>query len=252
MPADKPIISRRLGAANIASGHMILRMYELSAADMERLAGWPADAGHFAGGIRAPWPEDRIAIELAVASADARGKALSDQEQRATVRRLIPWLVRRLLTPEDAAGNVLVLRLDGRLQTGGLVEVLHRMDPIHTSLFHFTGASRLSPAEPLPAASLSLTASADVLAEIMQDAVLPLAGAVRLRVFAVPPELTATLLRCEHLDADCWTTILPQVSLFIGPSASLQSVFLVGPPNAQELRARLINGSAGHTPHPAP
>lgn len=225
---------------------MILRMYELAAADMERLAGWPAEAGHFAGAIRAPWPADRIAIELAVSSADARGKSLTAQERRATVRRLIPWLARRLITPEDAAEPALVLRIDGRLQPGGLVEVFRRIDPTHTSLFHFTGAARLSAAEPLPAASVSMLVSTDVLGDIAQDSAVSLQGGARLRAFGVGANVVPMVLSCQSVEDERWGTILPQVSLFIGPSASLESVFVIGPTSAEELRQRLVNGAAAH------
>lgn len=222
-------------------------MYELAAADMERLAGWPAEAGHFAGALRAPWPSDRMAIELAVSSADARGKSLSAQERRATVRRLIPWLARRLITPEDSSGPALVLRVDGRLQPGGLVEVFRRIDPTHTSLFHFTGAARLSDAEPSPAASVSMLASTEVLGDIAQDASVSLQGGVRLRAFAVPAEVAPMVLSCESVEDERWGVLLAQVKLFIGPSASLGSVFVIGPASAEELRTRLLNGAAAHS-----
>lgn len=229
---------------------MILRMYELAAADVERLAGWPAEAGHYAGPIRAPWSPDRIAIELAVASADARGRALSDQEQRATVRRLIPWLARRLLVAEDPQGPALVVRVDGRLASGGVLDVLGHVDPIHTSLFHFTGASRLSPLEPLPSASLSMVTTPEVLTQVAQNQSLALHGGARLRAFAVPRELAPVVISCEGVEDERWQTVLPQVSLFISPSATLQSVFVVGPANAQELRQRLVNGAASAVHHP--
>lgn len=220
-------------------------MYELAAADMERLAGWPAEAGSFAGPIRAPWPADRLAIELAIAPADARGRPLGDEDQRATVRRLIPWLARRLLPP--AAGlrrQAFIVRADGRLQPGSLLEVFRHLDPTQSSLFSFSGASRLSPNDPLPAASAALLADAELLSALCADASLALEGGVRLRAMAVPAESAPIVLDCLSPDDDRWVDLLQQVSLFLGPSASMQSVFVVGPANAEELRRRLSVGDS--------
>jgi hypothetical protein len=218
---------------------MILRMYELAAADVERLAGWPAEAGRYAGALRSAWPRDRWAIELAVATADAQGRQQTERERQATMRRLIPWLARRLFIAGPAASHALVIRLDGRLQTGGLVEAMPYLDPAHTGLFSFTGASRLSPTEPLPPASISLLGDLDVLADLCANPALSLVGGARLRAFAVPHELAPELLSCAEPEDERWPDLLPQASVFIGPSATMQSVFVIGPANAEELRQLL-------------
>ena len=215
---------------------MILRMYELAAADVERLAGWPAEAGRYAAPLRSEWPRERLALELAVASADAQGRQQTPSERQATMRRLIPWLARRIFTAGPAASHALVMRLDGRLQTGGLVEAMPYLDPAHTGLFSFTGASRLSPTEPLPPASISLLGDLDVLADLCANPALSLAGGARLRAFAVPHELAPELLSCAEPDDARWRDLLPQASALIGTSATMHSVFIIGPENAEELR----------------
>src|SRR5687768_6901639 len=169
---------------------MILRMYELAAADMERLAGWPGEAGHVAGTIRA-LARDRLAIELAIASSGRTGRELTAGERQSVMRRLIPWVAGRIMSEPARAQQTLVARLDGRLQPGSLIEVVPYLDPAHTGLFNFTGASRLSPAEPFPAGSISMAGDAEMLSAICADPSVILHGGVRLRAFLAPAE-TAT------------------------------------------------------------
>ena len=218
--------------------NLLLRVYELAAADLERLAEWPAEAGHYAGPIHAAWPDDRKALELEVAPPQGGRRA----HVETAVRRLIPWVLRRFVKPEDAGGPALVLRFDGRFQSGGLLSVLQQVDPTHTSLFQFTGAERLSAAEPLPAASLSLLASMEVLERLVLANSLALKGALRLRVFALPRHLAPVLISCQSLDDERFSSVLPQVQFFIAPAARLNSLFLIGPRDSLELRVRLVLG----------
>ena len=172
---------------------MILRMYELAAADMERLAGWPGEAGSFAGPIRA-LSRDRLAIELAIASTGRTGRELTQGERQAVMRRLIPWVARRIMSEGPGAKQALVARLDGRLQPGSLIEAVPYLDPSHAGLFNFTGASRLSPAEPFPAASISMVGDVEMLTAVCADDAVVLHGGVRLRAFLAPAE-TARAVR---------------------------------------------------------
>ena len=217
---------------------MILRMYELAAADMERLAGWPGEAGSFAGPIRA-LSRDRLAIELAIASTGRTGRELTQGERQAVMRRLIPWVARRIMSEAPGAKQTLVARLDGRLQPGSLIEAVPYLDPSHAGLFSFTGASRLSPAEPFPAASISMVGDVEMLTAICADSAVVLHGGVRLRAFLAPAETARGLLTLAQPDDVRWDDHLSQISCFLGPAASMESLFVIGPANAEELRHTL-------------
>jgi hypothetical protein len=217
---------------------MILRMYELAAADMERLAGWPGEAGSFAGPIRA-LTRDRLAIELAIASTGRTGRELTQGERQGVMRRLIPWVARRLMAEGIREKLGVVARLDGRLQPGSLIEAIPYLDPSHAGLFNFTGASRLSPSEPFPAASISMVGDVEMLGAICADQAVALHGGVRLRAFMAPAETASALLTLTQPDDGRWEDHLSTIGFFLGPSASMESLFVIGPANAEELRHTL-------------
>jgi len=222
---------------------MILRMYELAAADLERLAGWPAEAGHCAEPIRADWPRDRLAIELQISGGDARGAEIPETARRGGMRRLIPWIARKLVAPDAAGMQQLLIRVDGRLQPGSLAEVFRHVDPTHTSLFSFTGAQRVSLNDPLPSASATFAGDVDLLQALCGDQALNLEGGARLRAWAVPPELIAAVLDSPDPGDPKWEEVLARTSLFLTPSATCLSLFVVGPASADDVRRSLLPGT---------
>jgi hypothetical protein len=223
---------------------MILRMYELAATDLERLAGWPADAGQYAGPLRVIWPQDALAIELAISAGAGGQRRLTEAERQAGMRRLIPWLVRKILENQQGPTASIVARLDGRLQPGSLTDALRYLDPAHTSLFNLTGASRLLPALPFPAATVSMAGDPDLLTTLCSDSALSFREHLRLRVFAMPQEDVVSALEAAQPDDQRWEGLMSRASLYLTPSASMESVFVVGPGHAEELR-NLIAGPDG-------
>ena len=226
---------------------MLLRMYELATSDLDRAAGWPAMAGHYAGGWpRAAFPSP-LAIELAVATSEEASAGDADARP-GTACRLIPWLVDRLtaaLEHERPAGLALVARLDGYMRRGGLVEAVQHLgnddQGVDGPLFRLSASARLSARGSFPPASLSMTLDAAALAGLCDDPTLRLDGAVRMRLFLVAREHAATLVDCTALDDSRWPGVLAATRLYLSTSASLRSVFVAGPSDAEWVRQALVS-----------
>jgi hypothetical protein len=114
------------------------------------------------------------------------------------------------------------------------------LDPAHTNLFSFTGASRLSPTEPLPPASISMLGDLELLEAVCADASMAFEGGVRLRALSMPADKAAAVLNCPQPDDERWTDHLGEASLLLAPSASGNSLFVIGPTDAEELRHMLV------------
>lgn len=219
---------------------MILRMYELAAADFERLTGWPANAGAYAAPLGPGWPRDRVAVELAVTTADARGRPLSDADRGSTIRRLIPWLVRRLVPA--APDRQLLVRLDGRMERGGLADALrHLPNAVPGGIFALSGATRCSDADPPPPAWATMVLDVAGLVDLCADPALRLDRAVRLRLWVVPAAVALSVIAATSDDPDAWPGVHAESTLFLTTSANLQSLFVVGPADAEELRHALLS-----------
>src|SRR5690242_3072355 len=103
---------------------MIVRINQFQAAHAERCSGWPQQGPQAA--LACNWPADTRAYELLILDQDEQRQPLSPGFRQGQLRQLLPEVLVALADPRERV----VLRLDGPLRRGELVQAFHYLtDP---------------------------------------------------------------------------------------------------------------------------
>jgi hypothetical protein len=217
---------------------MIVRIHQLPIRDIDTATGWPDEGLN--GSIRYDWPGRFFGYELVVREENESSEPVPDAQRQQQLRRLLPRIVEAL----RVEGHEIVIRLDGPMRRGELLEAFNYLtDEQGKSLgrFAISAVQQFDSGNSL--GSIRLVMDPSVFAAMCADENVGLGRELRLRLFSVPTDLVNPLLDTEETDDERWPVILPETGFVVETGKELKSIYVrtsrYGP---EEITERLMRG----------
>ncbi len=227
---------------------MIVRINQFDAAQADELAGW-GNSG-LQGPLDYRWPTSAHAFEVLILDSDEKSRPLSLSFRQSQLRRMIPELILAMKNPDEH----IVLRFDGALAAGELLGVFAQLtDAQGQGRFAVSESQKLQTEAEIVVGSVRLAPTTAHLPRVCADDRIGLEHAVRLRAFAVPPELVNPLLDMTHADDERWIDILPRAGFVLSTSRGLSALQItsgdISPDQARDRMRRRLLGDAPSPRH---
>lgn len=220
---------------------MIVRINQLDAHHAEAQCGWPAEG--LSGPIQCAWPTETLAFELLILPADEQNQPIPRTFRQSQLRQLIPDVVTAMRRP----GDEIVIRLDGPLASGEIIDAFKHLTDSHGGGRYCTSAAvRFADETPHPTQSIRIHMTPSRQAALCVDPNVGLERSVRMRIFCVGEELVNPLLDISEPDDERWIHVFSEASLILNTSRSLQSIQIFTRLfNPEETRSRLTERLLG-------